>query len=131
MLAIPGHHTTRTGPTRESIPCAPAAARSRLAAKALPITGELSAGNCVSQSSPATTPLQSHLLRLRRQPYVLQVRKVAGNHPGKDIFRDILGIRRGFCKQPEQRDVGELGELMVAYLPQQARALRRLHDRAQ
>src|SRR2546425_3964772 len=83
------------------------------------------------QSSPHTTPLQSHLLRSRRQPYVLQVRKVAGNHPWKDIFRDILGVRRGFCEQPEQRDLSELGELMVAYLPQQARARRRLHDLAQ
>src|SRR5262252_5221572 len=36
-------------PRAESIPCAPAAARSRLAAKASPITGGLSAGNCVSQ----------------------------------------------------------------------------------
>src|SRR5215831_1038435 len=67
----------------------------------------------------------------RRQLDVLQVRKVAGNHPWKDIFCDILGVRRGFCEQPEQRYLGELGELMVAYLPQQARALRRLHDLAQ
>src|SRR5215471_21141602 len=86
---------------------------------------------CMNQISPPTTPLQNPCLRSRRQPYVLQVRKVAGNHPGKDIFRDILGVHSRFCEQPEQRDVGELGELMVADLPQQARALRRLHDRAQ
>src|SRR5262245_7122475 len=85
----------------------------------------------LAAGGPYTTPLQSHLLRSRRQPDVLQVRKVAGNHPGKDIFRDILGVRRGFGEQPEQRDVGELSELMVAYLLQQARALRRLHDLAQ
>src|SRR5262245_11677458 len=104
-------------PRAESIPCAPAA-RSRLAAKASRTTAGLSAGNCVSQSSPPATPLQNPRLRSRRQPYVLQVRKVAGNHPGKDIFRDILGVHRRFCEQPEQRDVGELGELMVADLPQ-------------
>src|SRR5262249_36142202 len=84
----------------------------------------------------ATAPLTpylsiSALLVLRCQLDVLQVSKVASDHSRKDISRDILGVHGGFGEQPEQGYVGELGELVVADLPQQARSLRRLHDLAQ
>src|SRR5215510_9909114 len=68
---------------------------------------------------------------LRCQLDVLQVGEVAGDHAWKHILRDILGVHCGFGEQPEHGYVGELGELMVAYLAQQARALRRLQDLAQ
>jgi hypothetical protein len=57
------------------------------------------------------------LLCLRRQLDVLQVGEVAGDHPREHILCNILGVHRRFRKQPEQRYLGELGELMVPDLP--------------
>src|SRR5262249_48560925 len=84
----------------------------------------------ITRTTAPFTPYLSirALLLLRRQLDVFQVRKVASDHPRKHILRDILGVHGGFGEQPEQGYVGEFGELMVADLAQQARALRRLHD---
>src|SRR6266540_1399562 len=54
----------------------------------------------------------SALLVLRCQPDILQVGEVAGDHPREDILGNILGVHRRFREQPEQRYLGELGELM-------------------
>src|SRR6266581_5752834 len=69
--------------------------------------------------------------RLRRRLDILQVCKGAGNHPREHILRDILGVHSRFREQPEQRDLSELGELMVPYLPQQAGPFPRVYDLAQ
>src|SRR6266545_3245080 len=67
---------------------------------------------------PLTPSLSiSTLLVLRRQLDVLQVRVVAGDHSWKHILCNILGVYRRFREQPEQRYLGEVGELMVPDLP--------------
>src|SRR5262249_26607331 len=67
---------------------------------------------------------------LWRQLDVLEVGEIARNHAREHILRDVLGVHGGLSEQPEHGYLSEFGELMVAYLPQQARPLRRLHHRA-
>ena len=69
--------------------------------------------------------------RLRRRLDIFQVCEGAGDHPWEDILRDILGVDSRFREQPEQRDLRELGELMVPDLPQQAGPFPRVYYLAQ
>src|SRR5712691_2587429 len=86
----------------------------------------------MAHNTPNSVPQRPHLFivlssRLRRRLDILQVCKGAGDHPREHILRDILGVHRGFCEQPEQRYLSELGELMVPDLAQQSSSFLRVH----
>src|SRR5215510_11960751 len=57
---------------------------------------------------------------LRRQLDVLQMGKVADDSPREFIVCNKLGVHGGFGKQPEQRDIRELVELVVPDLSQKS-----------
>src|SRR5215831_3465035 len=69
-----------------------------------------------------------HLACLRSQLDILEVSIEAGDDPREHVLRDILRVHRCLRKEPEQRHVSELGELMVADLQQQSRPFPCLHD---
>src|SRR5262249_53488951 len=90
--------------------------------------------NPITPTTPQRLFRPAHLcimISLRCQLDVLQVGKVAGDHPWEDILHDIFGIYCRLSEQPEHGYLSEFGELMVPDLAQQARPFPGVHRLAQ
>src|SRR5438093_2001677 len=90
--------------------------------------------NPIAPTTPTRVRQRPYLcivISLWRQLDVLQVGEVAGDHPRKDILRDIFGVHSRLSEQPEHGYLSEFGELMVPDLAQQSRPFSRVHRLAQ